>query len=255
MTKIWIIAFNTFKDQIRNRILYILFFFAVGILFFSRVMGGLSFNEQERIVLDFGLASSHLCSIVLTIFIGSSLISKELESQTILTILARPISRAEFLIGKYLGFILVISCMLFGLFLVLTLVYLLFGIPLHLSLLIAYFGIWLEILVLLAFTHLFGSISSSFIAVSSVIGLFLIGHSQNSLRFFVEQDPNPLLSFISNFLYYTVPNLEIWNWRDQVVQQNLIAANDFILASLHSFLWVIFYLCIAILVFRRKDCV
>src|SRR4051812_6925954 len=104
---LWVIAKNTFREIIRDRILYGLHIFAILLIGFSLVLGELSFAEQTRISINFGLAGIHLSAITLSIFIGSSLVAKEIEKQTILTLLARPVSRLQFLVGKYLGLIMV----------------------------------------------------------------------------------------------------------------------------------------------------
>ena len=101
MKAIWIIANNTFREIIRDRILYGLVVFALLLIGVSLVLGQLSFAEQMRISIDFGFAAIHFSAVILSIFIGSTLVSKEIDKKTVMTLLARPITRFQFLFGKF----------------------------------------------------------------------------------------------------------------------------------------------------------
>ena len=105
MKNIYVISQNTFLELVRNRVLYMFLFFAVFLLFLMLALGQLSFAEQFRLSISLGLASIHMCLVALTIFIGGSIVYKEIDRLTILTVLVRPLSRPQFLVGKYLGFL------------------------------------------------------------------------------------------------------------------------------------------------------
>lgn len=103
MGRIYAIAVNTFREAVRDRVLYGVLAFATLVLVFALALGELSLNQQERVVSDIGLASISLFSIVIAVFLGSSLLHKELERKTLHVILPKPIARWEFLVGKYVG--------------------------------------------------------------------------------------------------------------------------------------------------------
>lgn len=103
MKRIWAIAINTFREAVRDRVLYGVVGFATAILFFTLALAQLSLDQQERVVRDVGLASISLFSVVVAVFLGSSLLYKEIEKKTLYVILPKPIERHEFLIGKYIG--------------------------------------------------------------------------------------------------------------------------------------------------------
>ncbi len=103
MPRIYAIALNTFREAVRDRVLYGVLAFAFAILLFTLALAELSLNEERRVVLDIGLASISLFSVLVAIFLGSSLLYKEMERKTLYVILPKPIARWEFLVGKYFG--------------------------------------------------------------------------------------------------------------------------------------------------------
>ncbi len=103
MDRIWAIAINTFREAVRDRVLYGLLGGAVAVLLFTLVLAALSLDQQARLVHDLGLASISLFGVITAVFLGSSLLYKEIERKTLYVILPKPIRRHEFLIGKYLG--------------------------------------------------------------------------------------------------------------------------------------------------------
>src|SRR5690349_13007099 len=103
MHRIAAVALNTFREAVRDRVLYGVLGIATFVLIFTLVLAEVSLDQQRRVVLDVGLASISLFSIVAAIFLGSSLLYKEIERKTLYVILPKPIRRHEFLFGKYLG--------------------------------------------------------------------------------------------------------------------------------------------------------
>jgi Cu-processing system permease protein len=104
--RIYAITLNTFREAVRDRVLYGVLGFACAVLFFTLALAELSLHDQARVVTDVGLASISLFSVMIAIFLGSSLLYKEIERKTLYVILPKPIRRVEFLLGKYLGIVL-----------------------------------------------------------------------------------------------------------------------------------------------------
>ncbi|MEN8185255.1 MAG: ABC transporter permease subunit, partial [Myxococcota bacterium] len=105
LVRILAIAENTIREAVRNRVLYTLVFFAVGMILLGVVLSTLSYVEQERILQDVGLAAIRIFGVAIAIFVGVGLIHKEVDRRTIHTVLSKPITRAEFLLGKVLGLV------------------------------------------------------------------------------------------------------------------------------------------------------
>ncbi|MFO0694802.1 MAG: ABC transporter permease subunit [Polyangiales bacterium] len=101
--RIYAIALNTFREAVRDRVLYGVVACATAVLFFTLALGQLSLNQEERVVADIGLASISLFSVMVAVFLGSSLLYKEIERKTLYVILPKPIHREEFLLGKFFG--------------------------------------------------------------------------------------------------------------------------------------------------------
>ncbi len=106
MGRVWAIAINTFREAVRDKVLYGVLGFAIGILLFTLALAELSLDQQRRVVLDVGLASISFFGVVIAVFLGSSLLYKEIERKTLYVILPKPIRRWEFLLGKYVGIVL-----------------------------------------------------------------------------------------------------------------------------------------------------
>ena len=253
MRPIWVLAVNTFKEVIRDRILYALIVFAILLIGFSLALGQLSFAEQARISTDFGLGAIHLCAVVLAVFIGSNLVYKEIEKKTILTILVRPISRVQFILGKSLGLTLLILTMTAGLAAILALIFAGIGVKLDERLLIVLLGIMSEALVLLGFTILFSMFTKPLLVVVFSIGIFLIGHWQDSLRFFANQADGGPLKPVAWAVQYGLPDLERLNWKSLIVYDMPLDLPAKMSSFAYALVW--FALCISLsaLVFKRKD--
>lgn len=109
MDRILAIALNTFREAVRDRVLYGVLGFAIAVLAFTLALAELSIDEQRRVVLDVGLASISLFSVVIAVFLGSSLLYKEIERKTLYVILPKPVRRYELLVGKFVGITLTAS--------------------------------------------------------------------------------------------------------------------------------------------------
>ncbi len=109
MSKVAAIAVNTFKEAVRNRVLYVLLFFAILIMFGAWVAGTLSIDEQDKIVRDLGVGAINFISVLIAVFVGVGLVYNDLDKKTIYTIVSKPISRWQFLLGKYFGLLLTIA--------------------------------------------------------------------------------------------------------------------------------------------------
>lgn len=255
MRPIWILAKNTYKEVIRDRILYALLLFAVLLIGLSLALGQLSFAEQERISANFGLSAIHLVAVALAIFIGSNLVYKEIEKKTILTILSRPISRLQFILGKALGLALLILTMTVGLSCILMLVFAGLDMAIDERLGIVILGLFAESLVLLGFTLVFSMITKPLLVVCFSVGVFLIGHWQGSLQFFAsrskaEGGPLPPIAWT---VKHILPDLDRVNWKDLVLYNQPIEMQSKLLSLGYAGAWFAFCVCLAAILFKRKD--
>jgi len=110
--RIWAIAANSFREVIRDRILYFIGFFALLMAFAWRLLPEIAVGTDEKIFLDLGLAAIGLLGVIVAVFVGTGLINKEIDKRTILVLIPKPLSRAEFILGKHLGLSGVLAVML-----------------------------------------------------------------------------------------------------------------------------------------------
>lgn len=253
MKAIYLIAKNTVKELLRNRLLYIVLLFAFFLIGLMGALGQLSHTEQLRLTLGLGLPSVHLCVVLLTIFIGGSLVYKEIEKLTILTLLSRSVGRTEFLLGKYLGFLFMLLCILIGLLAVFSLNMVFMGFDVsYVKTSVVFLGFFLEISLLLAVTIFFSTFCASFLAVSFTLSFFVIGHWIHNLEFLVRHSESEMQKQVAWFLGSVFPNLETYNWRDFPLTHNL-TASQLGVATIHCLCWVLFFLSVSSLIFKRRD--
>lgn len=253
MNAISIIAGNTFREVIRDRVLYGLVVFALMLLFLSLALGQLSFDENLRLSANFGFAGIHIATIVLAVFVGSSLVSKEIEKQTILTLLARPISRSQFILGKAFGLMSVLLVVAFSLALILSIFLFLLDFSFSMEYLIAVAGILFEAAILLSLAIFFGSFSRPMMTVIFTVSVFLLGHWVDSLSYFVAKSDSPLFQIVGTGVSYVVPNLERFNWRSAPVYATEVPLMEVLNATLSMVGWVLVLISATMLIFRRRD--
>lgn len=247
------LALNTYREVIRDRILYALILFAILLIGLSLALGQLTFAEQSRISANFGLSAIHLCAVILAIFIGSNLVSKEIEKKTILTILTRPINRLQFILGKCLGLTMVIAVMVLGLAFVLALVFLGLGMPVDARLAVVLGGLLAESLILLGVTLVFSMISKPLLVVCFSIGIFLIGHWQDSLEYFSARPGGEGLKPVAWAVRTLLPNLERVNWKELVLYDQPLDWPAKAAAFGYALAWFGLCVCLANWIFKRKD--
>ncbi len=250
---IYIVAHNTYREIIRDRILYGLLVFAVLLIGLSIALGQLSYAEQARITIDFGFTAIHLSAAILSIFVGSTLVGREIEKKTILTLLARPITRAQFIIGKSLGLIAVISVVVGILAIVLACILIPVEAHINEAFFIGLYGVLIEAGVLLAVTVFFGVFATPMMAVSFAIGTFMIGHWLDSLKFFAEKSQSETFKVFAKIVQAGLPNLELFNWRALFVYNDPIPVQDVLYATAYGFFWWVFLVAISAIILQRRD--
>jgi ABC-type transport system involved in multi-copper enzyme maturation permease subunit len=176
------VARVTFLEVVRNRILYVLLAFAGALMAFSLVLGELSLHEEVRVVKDLGLAAMSAFGILIALFLGVNLLSKELDKKTVYFVVPKPMHRHEFLLGKYLGLAATLTVLVIGMSLALAAFVAAGGGRHGVALLRAEVLLWLELLLLVAVALLFSSFSSPYLSASFAGALWLIGRNAPELE-------------------------------------------------------------------------
>lgn len=253
MKAIYFVAINTFKEIARDKTFFILFIFAIIFMGFAMVLGQLTTMEQYRLTVDFGLAGVQLTVVALSIFSGSTLVFRELEKKTILYLLAKPISRSQFLLGKFIGLFLIISVMIIALMLMLLGLFQFIGWEANDIFFKSIYGIVLESMLLLSITMWLGVSIRPTLVVAISISIFLIGHWLNGFKLLVKDGTSQALKAFSEIIFHVLPNLENFNWRNHVIDNKAVDFAELMNASIYAFCWCLILISVAYFFFRRKD--
>jgi ABC-type transport system involved in multi-copper enzyme maturation permease subunit len=253
MRPIIVIALNTFRENLRDKILYNLLLFAVLLMGASMLLADLTILEHYKIMTDMGLAAINLVGVIIAVFVGIGLVSKEIERRTIYTIVARPISRAQFVVGKYLGLVttLVVNV------LIMLSVYLLtlwgYHAPVHWSLVQAVQLIVVELMLVTAVALFFSTFSSATLSAIFTIGLYIIGHLTTDLRGITQKSQSEVVKAVVNGVYYLCPNLDMLNMKGPAAMGMPIALSYQALATAYGLLYTGMLIVGACLIFQRRD--
>lgn len=184
---------------------------------------------------------------------GATFINKEISRQTCLIVLARPVSRAQYLTGKFFGITLLLKIM--WLVLSLCLFLLLYKDLPDLGLFFALFGLLLEAILLLAIAIAASTFLRPAISILFVFGVYLAGHWLQDLQFFAKKSESPEFIFFAKVLNWIMPHLENLNWRSVSLIQGGLQAPMVGWALVHTLAWVVLAINFSYLMFRRKDLV
>lgn len=182
--RIWAVALNTFREAMRNRVLAVLVLFAVGLMGFSLVLGELSLHEEVRVIKDLGLAGISFVGILIALFLGVNLLSKELDRKTVFFVIPKPLHRWEFLLGKFVGLAVTLA-LLTGLMAVVLAGFVISNGGTHgVAMLRAEILVLLELLLLTTVAMLFSAFSSPYLSAMFTGSLWIIGRNTPELTAF-----------------------------------------------------------------------
>lgn len=182
--RVWAVALNTFREAVRNRVLYVLALFAVGLMAFSFVLGELSMHEEVRIIKDLGLFGVSVVGVVIALFLGVNLLSKELDRKTVYFVIPKPLRRWEFLLGKYLGQVLTLAVLVGLMAAILALFVVAQGGSHGVVMVRAEVLVLVELVLLTAVAMLFSSFSSPYLSAMLTAALWIIGRNRAELLAF-----------------------------------------------------------------------
>lgn len=254
LMRIWAIAANGFREVIRDRILYVIAFFSLILALAMRFLPEISAGSSDKIFLDLGLASISLLGAIVAIFVGTSLINKEIEKRTVLVLIPKPISRTEMIVGKHLGLTAVLAVAITIMTAVLIMLLSISNIPYSLNYLLLWqLFLLLELALLTAVAITFGSFTSSILATLLSFGVYLIGHVSGDLLKLAEISKNESIAAISRTVYLILPDLERFNLKNQIVYGLSPSASDLLASAAYGIAYIAFLLGIAILIFSRRE--
>jgi ABC-type transport system involved in multi-copper enzyme maturation permease subunit len=253
MRAIKAIAANTFREAIRDRILYLFVGFAIIMVLSTKLFGMLTVGDEGKIVKDIGLASMQVFSMLIAVMMSMILISREVDNRTVFNILAKPVRRWQFILGKYLGLVTIVAANLLLITLVLMLMVLVVTREVDFMLLFAGIMTMLEMLVLAAFATLFAVLTRPILGSLMTLAVFVVGHMSADLWLLTRQLPGALTRIAIAVVYYLLPNLERFNFRTEIVHDLPIPEAAIVWAVVYAVAFVAVVLYLAVLRFRGKD--
>jgi ABC-type transport system involved in multi-copper enzyme maturation permease subunit len=249
------IASNTFREAVRDRVLYNLIAFALLMSGAAVLVGQISIDIERLVVINLGLTAVSLFGLVIAIFIGIGLVSKEIDKRTLYTVLSRPVRRWEFIVGKFLGLAGTLAvntvCMAIGVF----------GALLYVShhfqradgwLLVALYFIVLQFLIITALALLFSSFSSPLLSAVFAFALFVIGCFAEDLRGFAGMTRG-ITRWLATGVAYLVPNFSALNVISSVAHQQPVPGKLIVYNTAYALIYAAMALSGAVLVFERRN--
>lgn len=256
MAKIATIALNTFRESVRDRVLYNLVLFVLLLIIASIAMGRIAVGQEAKIVLDVGLSAMTIFGVLISIFLGIGLVSKEIEKRTLANILSKPVRRSTFILGKYFGLCLtlLVNATVMAMAITVALLYASRGYDAsQLRLWPAAYLILLELAILTAVALLFSCFSTPALSALFTLLIFLIGRWSPDLKLFAETSNSPLTRWVSRALYSLLPNLANFNFisetsHGQMVPVNLIAGN-----TIYALSYIVALVAASVVIFERRN--
>jgi ABC-type transport system involved in multi-copper enzyme maturation permease subunit len=262
MRRILAIAGNTYRESIRDKVLYNLILFALIMILSSLALGQLTLGNEDKVILDLGLSSISIFGILIAIFIGIGLVYKEIEKRTVYALLAKPTHRYELILGKYFGLLLTLLVNLAIMTVGLELALLYTGRISsggYLRVLPAVYMVFLSLALVTALALLFSTFSTPALSALFTFFLWIIGHFGGDLQSFGELTKSASVKWLCRILYYVIPNFSNFRMIDSrsVIQSvgYFKPIDPFAIwgATLYCALYCAVLLSLSISIFMRRD--
>jgi ABC-type transport system involved in multi-copper enzyme maturation permease subunit len=260
------VAVNVFKESVRDRVPYNLAIFAVLLIASSYLLGQLTAGQDVKIIKDLGLAATTVFGLFIAIFIGIGLVSKEVERRSIYSLLAKPISRSQFVLGKYAGLVLTlaanVSVMAVALYAVLA--YLTYAAPENVRsawdapgidprLMIAIALIFIQLMIITAMALFFSTFSTPLLAAALTFGLFIVGHFNADLKNFDKVVDSKPAVWMARGVYHVLPDFSAFDVKTEVVHGLPVTAGYVGATAAYGAAYIAGLLAVSVLIFSKRD--
>ena len=250
------IARNTFREAVRDRVLYNLVLFVLLLTGAAVFIGELSGGQERKIIVDLGLSAMMLFGVFIAIFVGVGLVYKEIERRTVYAIFAKPVGRGEFLAGKYLGLCLtlLVNVIVMGAGVSFALLYVSRSWdPLALSIWPAILLIYVELMILTGIALLFSCFSSPALSALLTFFVFIIGHFSADLKSLANSMGSAAARWLFRSIYYLLPNLANLSFITPAAHGRMPGAFQACTAIAYALVYITVILSTATLIFRRRN--
>ncbi len=252
--RISIIALNTFRESIREKMLYIVLIYAGMLVLCAFVLSPLSVGAAKgKIITDVGLAGISLLGVLTTVVVGSSLVHKEIEKKAVYMVVTRPVSRLEYLLGKFSGVVMALGLLMLAMTAVMVVMIFWGRGDVNLPVLSAAYLSMLEMAVMSAVVIFFSTFTTPVLTSFFTICVFVAGTLSGDLRAFASKFGGVAVRYVTEVFYYVLPNIKVFNLRNEAVHDLRFNGGDVALATLYAAVYCGVVLYFACLVFRRRE--
>ena len=253
------LALNTLRETIRDKVLYVILLFALLMIMSSLLLANVSLGQQDRLVLDLGLSSISIFGLIITIFVGTNLLNKEIDKKTIYLLLTKPIRRSDFILGKYLGLCLTLGIITLAMSATfyLVLAYTIKGLGLDISLILqtsatALCLIYVEMILLTAVAIFFSTFATPVMSAMFTLAIYLIGHMSYDILQFGKLTGKPMIEQLTRMIFYILPDLERLNLKNVLMNQP-VSLEVFGSSLAYGGLYILGLLLLSMLIFEGKE--
>lgn len=250
------IALNTFRESVRDRVLYNLILFVLILVGASIFISDLSIDQESKFISDLGLSSMLVFGGIIAIFIGVGLVYKEIDKRTIYNLLSKPVRRHQFILGKYAGLCLTLivnsSVMVLGT--VLALAYVNRGfVSIQVAILPAAYLILLELAVMIAVALLFSTFTTPMLATLFSFSVYVIGHFSADLKLAAALSQSAMVKVVLNTLYYVLPNFANFGYITGASHAKMAPAMMVLSATIYAAIYISALLSASVIIFEQRN--
>ena len=252
MRKIAGIARYTFIEIFRNKVYYVLLLFAAVLLLSTLLLGSLGGEQRARMITDLGLAGIEMFALLIAVFAAVTLVLVEMESRTLYLILARPVARYQFILGRFTGLMIIITLSYFLMAGAHASLLALLHIEIGRHYLLSLYASWEKILMITSVAMVFSLFATSMVsAISFTFFFWVMGHLSGEIKYLAEKTSQPMMAALCNLFYFIAPNFQVLNLRD--FNPNVAGAHWLWAAFGYGWFYTSVCLCLTAILFRKKE--
>jgi ABC-type transport system involved in multi-copper enzyme maturation permease subunit len=256
MRRVAAVAMNTFREAVRDRVLYNLVFFALLMMAAAVAVGQISIGIEQTVIVSLGLSAISVIGLLISVFLGVALVSKEMDKRTLYALLAKPVRRWEFLLGKFAGLVLTLAVNTAAMALGLLLVMIYVKHSLERSdavVLVAVYFILLKLALIVALALLFSCFTTPLLAILFTVGVYIVGLYVQELRNLPAEVMSPAMAALTKWLSYGLPNFENFNVLAMAAHGRAVPGALILQNTLYTVIYCTIVLAAAAAVFSRRN--
>jgi ABC-type transport system involved in multi-copper enzyme maturation permease subunit len=266
MRAIRLIAVAVFRESVRDRVPLSIVGFGVLLVLASIIISQMTAGQDVKIIKDLGLSALQLLGVLIAVFIGIGLVAKEVEKRSIYSLLSKPVTREQLVIGKYLGLVMTLAVNLGAMVVAFYAVLGYSQLSLSSSdqrvlatpaadprLLVAVLMIFGELMIVTAVALFFSTFAEPLTSILLTLALWIGGHFSTDLRHFEDVVESPAAAWVARGAYYVLPNLAPFNVKAEVVHGVAVPGSQIALTWAYALVYVSALLVAAVAIFRRRD--